>query len=173
VDTSRDVGIDTFDGRKIEAFVINGSIFDGIATNHTLTVERLLSPISKEDCNCIGCLGLNYKDHAKEADLALPKAPVLFTTPRTALVDPYPAAITIPKCAQDGTSNYEAELCVVISKTSRDISEEEALDYVLGYTCSNDVSARALQFATSQWGFSKGLDGSCPIGKRVPSLALI
>lgn len=94
-----------------------------------------------------------------------PKAPILFTKPRSALADPYPSAVVIPKCAQDGSSDYEAELCVIIGKTGRDISEEEALDYVLGYTASNDVSARNLQFATSQWSFSKGLDSSCPIGK--------
>lgn len=55
-------------------------------------------------------------------------------------------------------------MCVVIGKTGRDIPEDKALDYVLGYTCSNDVSARTLQMTTSQWSFSKGLDGSCPIG---------
>lgn len=94
-----------------------------------------------------------------------PKAPILFTKPRSALADPYPSAVVIPKCAQDGSSDYEAELCVVIGKTGRDISEEDALDYVLGYTASNDVSARNFQFVTSQWSFSKGLDSSCPIGK--------
>lgn len=96
--------------------------------------------------------------------MALPKAPILFTKPRTSLADPYPGAIPVPKAAQDGTSDYEAELCVVIGKTARDIPEDQALDYVLGYTCSNDVSARTLQMITSQWGFSKGLDGSCPLG---------
>ena len=96
--------------------------------------------------------------------MALPKAPILFTKPRTALSDPYPTAIPVPKAAQDGTSDYEAELCVVIGKSGRDIPEDQALDYVLGYTCSNDVSARTMQMLTSQWSFSKGLDGSCPIG---------
>ena len=90
--------------------------------------------------------------------------PVLFSKPRSALTDPYPATIDIPRCAQDGSSDYEAELCLVIGKTGRDISEHEALDYVLGYTASNDVSARTLQFKTGQWSFSKGLDDSCPIG---------
>jgi 2-keto-4-pentenoate hydratase/2-oxohepta-3-ene-1,7-dioic acid hydratase in catechol pathway len=97
--------------------------------------------------------------------MALPKAPILFTKPRTALADPYPAVIPIPKCAQDGTSDYEAELCVVIGKSGRNIPEERALDYVLGYTASNDVSARTLQMLTTQWSFSKGLDGSCPVGR--------
>lgn len=77
---------------------------------------------------------------------------------------PYPAAINIPVAAQDGTSDYEAELCLIIGKDGRDIPEEEALDYVLGYTASNDVSARTLQLLTPQWSFSKGLDSSCPIG---------
>jgi 2-keto-4-pentenoate hydratase/2-oxohepta-3-ene-1,7-dioic acid hydratase in catechol pathway len=96
--------------------------------------------------------------------MSLPSAPILFTKPRHALADPYPSAIPIPKAAQDGTSDYEAELCLVIGKTGRDIPEDKALDYVLGYTCSNDVSARTMQMATTQWSFSKGLDGSCPLG---------
>lgn len=96
--------------------------------------------------------------------MALPAAPILFSKPRTALANPFPAAVPIPKCAQDGSSDYEAELCVVIGKTGRNIPEERALDHVLGYTCSNDVSARTLQLTTTQWGFSKGLDGSCPLG---------
>ena len=103
--------------------------------------------------------------HPQEANLALPKAPIMFTKPRSALAGPYPASINIPKCAQDGTSDYEAELCIVIGKTGRDIPEEEALNYVLGYTASNDVSARSFQRITPQWSFSKGLDGSCPIGE--------
>ena len=85
---------------------------------------------------------------------------------------PYPAAINIPVAAQDGTSDYEAELCLIIGKDGRDISEEDALDYVLGYTASNDVSARALQLLTPQWSFSKGLDSSCPIGDGPLSCSL-
>ena len=108
---------------------------------------------------------LSLTDMTQEANLALPKAPILFTKPRSALIGPYPAAVNIPKCAQDNTSDYEAELCLVIGKTGRDISEENALDYVLGYTASNDVSARTMQMITSQWSFSKGLDSSCPIGE--------
>lgn len=142
--------------------------------------------MERETCNYIRCLGLNYKDHAEvkygvssaekrnlltnvtqEANLPLPKAPILFTKPRSALIGPYPAAVNIPKCAQDNTSDYEAELCLVIGKTGRDISEEDALDYVLGYTASNDVSARTMQLITPQWSFSKGLDSSCPIGECI------
>lgn len=104
----------------------------------------------------IRCLGLNYKDHAREANMPIPNEPVLFIKPRTALNGPHPAKINIPKIAQDGTSDYEAEMCFVISNTGRDIPKEQALDYVLGYTVGNDVSARAQQFKNSQWCFSKG-----------------
>ncbi|KAJ5383233.1 Fumarylacetoacetase C-terminal-like protein [Penicillium concentricum] len=161
IDTTRDVGRDSVDGVDIAVKVIEGTIFDGRVTEDIL---HLLAPITQEQCSYIRCLGLNYMDHAQEANMPLPKAPILFTKPRTALAGPYPATINIPKCAQDETSDYEAELCLVIAKTGRDIPEEEALDYVLGYAASNDVSARTLQFATAQWSFSKGLDGSCPIG---------
>lgn len=173
VDTSADVGLASVEGKTIKAYKISGTIFDGEVTKTELTVKQLLSPVATEQCSYIRCLGLNYKDHAKEANLALPKAPVLFTKPRTALADPYPATLNIPKVAQDDTSDYEAELCAVIGKTGRDISEADALDYVLGYTCSNDVSARNLQFATSQWSYSKGLDGSCPIGPVLVSSSVI
>lgn len=101
----------------------------------------------------------------QEAKMDPPTVPVLFTKPRTSLSGPYPATISIPKFAQDGSSDYEAELCVVIGKTGKDIPKEKASEYILGYTCSNDVSARKMQTLTSQWGFSKGLDGSCPLGK--------
>jgi dihydroxyacetone synthase len=101
-------------------------------------------------------MGLNYRDHAREANMPIPDVPVLFIKPRTALNGPSPAQIPIPRISQDGTADYEAELSFVISKTGRDIPEDEASDYVLGYTASNDVSARAQQFKNSQWCFSKG-----------------
>ncbi|KAF3395970.1 Fumarylacetoacetate hydrolase domain-containing protein 2 [Penicillium rolfsii] len=164
VDTTRDIGLDSVNEVEIAAYLIEGTIFDGRVTQEIMHVKQLLSPVSREECNYIRCLGLNYIDHAKEANMALPKAPILFTKPRTALIGPFPTAINVPKCAQDGTSDYEAELCVVMGRTGRDIPEHEALDYVLGYTASNDVSARSLQLITAQWSFSKGLDGSCPIG---------
>ncbi|KAJ5214226.1 hypothetical protein N7449_001395 [Penicillium cf. viridicatum] len=176
VDTTRDVGRDSVDGVEIAVKAIEGTIFDGRVTNEILHVKQplqLLAPVTQEQCSYIRCLGLNYIDHAQEANLPLPKAPILFTKPRTALAGPYPAAINVPKCAQDDTSDYEAELCLVIGKTGRDIPEEEALDYVLGYTASNDVSARTLQLITAQWSFSKGLDGSCPIGPVLVASSVI
>jgi 2-keto-4-pentenoate hydratase/2-oxohepta-3-ene-1,7-dioic acid hydratase in catechol pathway len=104
----------------------------------------------------IRCLGLNYYEAAKEAKAPIPEVPVLFVRPRTALNGPFPAAINVPKIAQDGTSDYEAELSIILGRTGRDIPEEEAMSHVLGYTCSNDVSARTQQFKNTQWSFSKG-----------------
>ena len=119
-------------------------------------LPQLLAPLRTDEVPIIRCLGLNYRDHAKEANMPIPDVPVLFIKPRTALAGPAPAKINIPAIAQDGTSDYEAEMSIVISKTGKDIPKERAMEYVLGYTCSNDVSARAQQFKNSQWCFSKG-----------------
>lgn len=105
--------------------------------------------------------------------MPIPDVPILFIKPRTSVNGPFPAKINVPKIAQDGSSDYEAELSFVISKDCRDVSEENALDYVLGYTCSNDVSARNQQFNNSQWSFSKGFDGSCPLGPVLVSASAI
>jgi hypothetical protein len=65
VDTSRDIGLDSVEGKEIRAYLINGTIFAGEVTNKVYTVKQLLSPVSMEDCNFIRCLGLNYMDHAE------------------------------------------------------------------------------------------------------------
>lgn len=94
--------------------------------------------------------------------------------PETSLADPYPAKTIIPKfTVKDDKADYESELAVVISKPAKNVSEADALDYVLGYTASNDVSSRAKQFSQSQWCFSKGFDGACPIGPVLVSPSLI
>jgi 2-keto-4-pentenoate hydratase/2-oxohepta-3-ene-1,7-dioic acid hydratase in catechol pathway len=96
--------------------------------------------------------------------------PLYNRKPATALADPYPAPTVIPKAfVNDQAADYEAEFVIVIGhhhsdKVCKDISEENAMDYVAGYTAANDLSSRKRQFETSQWGFSKGFDGACPIG---------
>ncbi|KAJ5675028.1 uncharacterized protein N7477_004962 [Penicillium maclennaniae] len=171
--TYPDVGIAILNGERVAVKLVKGSIFDGIVTDTIVHIDRLLAPIGIEEVPIIRCLGLNYRDHAKEANMPIPDVPVLFVKPRTAHNGPYPAKIIVPKIAQDGSSDYEAELSVVLSKTGRDIPESEAMEYVLGYTCSNDVSARTQQFKNSQWSFSKGLDGSCPLGPVLVSPSTI
>ncbi|KAL4737907.1 hypothetical protein BDV11DRAFT_171504 [Aspergillus similis] len=159
-----DVGLAVVNGERIAVRLIQGSIFDGAVTEKQMHVARvgapiptnLLAPIDMEDVPIIRCMGLNYRDHAREANMAIPDVPVLFIKPRTALNGSHPAKINVPKIAQDGSSDHEAELSIILSKTGRDIPESAAMNYVLGYTCSNDVSARMQQFKNSQWCFSKG-----------------
>lgn len=86
--------------------------------------------------------------------------------PETSLADPWPAPCMLPKLTQqDDCGDYESELAVIIGKECKNVSEQDAYDYVLGYTVSNDISSRSSQFAQSQWCFSKGFDGACPLGK--------
>lgn len=85
--------------------------------------------------------------------------------PDTCLADPWPAPTIIPKhTIESDSADYESELAIVIGKEAKNVSEADALDYVLGYTASNDISSRASQFAQTQWCYSKGFDGACPIG---------
>lgn len=95
----------------------------------------------------------------------LPAVPPLFLKPSTSLADPWPASSILPKITQlDGTGDYESEMAIVIGRDAKNVSEAEALDYVLGYTAANDISSRTPQMAQSQWCFSKGFDTSCPLG---------
>lgn len=111
------------------------------------------------------CIGLNYRQHAKECGLALPPAPVLFNKFSNALAADGDAVYLSPEYVE---YDYEAELVAVIGKPARNVSEEDALDYVFGYTCGNDLSTRDLQFVRSnQWLLSKTLDGFAPIGPCV------
>ena len=108
------------------------------------------------------CIGLNYRRHAMECNLPIPDHPVLFNKFPSTLA-PCGAAIAL----QPGyvEYDYEAELVVVMGRKARHVSEAEAMDYVFGYTCGNDVSTRDLQFARgNQWVLSKSLEGFGPIG---------
>ncbi|KAJ7624716.1 hypothetical protein FB45DRAFT_924080 [Roridomyces roridus] len=176
VDINQDVGIASRNGDEIKVEVFDGSsVLDaGKPTGKIELVERLLSPLASNEVGSIRCIGLNYQQHAEEAKIDIPKVPVLFMKPATALGDPFPAPTIIPKFTiQHQTADWESELAVVIGKTAKDVSEADALDYVLGYTGSNDVSSRKSQFEQSQWCFSKGFDGSCPIGPAIVSTELV
>ena len=106
--------------------------------------------------------------------MAIPDIPTVFMKPSTALADPFPSPTVIPKFTlKDDCCDYESELVIVIGKKCKDVSEADALDYVLGYTAANDVSSRTSQFAQSQWSYSKGFDGACPIGPTIVSKELI
>jgi 2-keto-4-pentenoate hydratase/2-oxohepta-3-ene-1,7-dioic acid hydratase in catechol pathway len=114
----------------------------------------------------IVCVGLNYRDHAEEQGVDLPQAPLFFAKYATALIGPGDA-IVIPPVVQE--CDYEAELGVVIGRTVKGVSRENALEAVAGYVVANDVSARDLQFADGQWTRGKSPDTFCPVGPLVPA----
>lgn len=107
------------------------------------------------------CIGLNYKDHAAESGVALPEKPVVFAK-LTSCVNSPGQAIVLPPDTHE--VDYEAELAVVIGRTCRRVSAAEALDYVAGYTCMNDVSARDFQRGDGQWVRAKSQDTFGPMG---------
>jgi 2,4-diketo-3-deoxy-L-fuconate hydrolase len=114
------------------------------------------------------CIGRNYLGHAEEGarargeELKLPPVPEIFTKAPTAIADPDQTLRLSSIVSQK--YDWEAELAVVIGKPCKDVPESEALDVVFGYTCLNDVSARDLQRATTQWFKGKTLDDTCPVG---------
>jgi 2-keto-4-pentenoate hydratase/2-oxohepta-3-ene-1,7-dioic acid hydratase in catechol pathway len=109
--------------------------------------------------------GLNYADHARESGTPPPRSPVLFAKTNNALIGPGDPIVF--RTAHTEQVDYEAELGVVIGRRARDVAEGDALDYVLGYTAANDVSARDAQFADGQWLRGKSFDTFAPIGPAI------
>ena len=110
------------------------------------------------------CIGLNYRDHAAESNLPIPREPVVFSKFPTAVIAPGEPVVLPGGSTQ---VDYEAELAVVIGKRAKGVSQAQALDYVLGYTCLNDVSARDFQFADGQWQRGKSCDTFAPMGPTI------
>ena len=146
------------------ALILEGDPWHGFeTTSKRAVIGERLAPV--EPVN-IFCIGLNYRAHAEETGASLPKNPVIFMKPTTALNHPE-NEIVLPACCRDVPEvDYEAELAVVIGKAARNVSEEDALEYVLGYTCANDVSARRWQKhgGGGQWVKGKSFDSFCPLG---------
>jgi 2-keto-4-pentenoate hydratase/2-oxohepta-3-ene-1,7-dioic acid hydratase in catechol pathway len=109
-------------------------------------------------------VGLNYRDHAKELEMPLPDEPILFLKPPTALLGPEDCII-YPEQAQ--RVDYEAELAVILSDCCKNVEPEDVMDYVAGFTCLNDVTARDLQKKDVQWTRAKSFDTFCPVGPRL------
>ncbi|HEY5576550.1 MAG TPA: fumarylacetoacetate hydrolase family protein [Clostridiaceae bacterium] len=110
------------------------------------------------------CIGLNYKPHAAECDMKIPEAPILFSKFNNAL-SAHNDVVELPKGAHK--FDYEAELVIVIGKEAKNVSKEDALTYIFGYTTGNDLSARDLQFVSGQWLLGKTSDGFAPLGPYV------
>lgn len=136
---------DCFQQKKIETLPLSGEI-------------KLLAPIIPTK---ILALGANYKKHAEELKLKINPSPIIFMKPDTSIIASF-ENIILP-C--DATRvDYEAELAIIIKKDCKNVKEENAKDYILGYTCANDVSERVFQKADGQWTRAKGFDTFCPLG---------
>ena len=127
-----------------------------------LDTVTLLAPVPAP--GKVVCVGRNYAEHAAETGSAVPTEPQLFSKWANAVVGPG-ADVVFPPITQ--ALDYEAELVAVIGRTARRVSEDDALDVVLGYTCGNDISARDLQFGDTQWTRGKALDTFAPMGPSI------
>ncbi len=122
--------------------------------------ERLGSPVARP--SKIVCIGLNYAQHAKETNAAVPKEPILFFKSTTSLIGPYDT-VTIPK--NSVKTDWEVELAFVIEKKASYVQEHEAMDYVAGYVLHNDISEREFQLERGgTWDKGKGCDTFAPVG---------
>ena len=110
------------------------------------------------------CIGLNYRDHAKESNMPLPEKPIIFSKFSSAVIAPG-EPVTLPAGSQK--VDYEAELAVVIGRRAKNVKAERAYDHVLGYTAFNDVSARDFQFSDGQWQRGKSCDTFAPMGQSI------
>lgn len=137
---------------------------DAKAKTYALKDVKIGPPIRRP--GKVLAVGLNYIDHCKEANLPVPPEPVLFTKWSTSVCGPYDDVILPPVASKE--VDYEVELGVVIGKRATNVSEKDALDYVMGYTVVNDVSARDQQFANAkQWDRGKSFDTFCPWGPYI------
>lgn len=140
-----------------------GSLFEKLEpTGEPAKVARLRAPL---DPAAILCIGLNYRKHAAETNAPLPKFPVVFCKNPASVQDP-DGVIELPKYLASSQVDYECELAVVIGKRAKNVPREKAIEYVLGYTAANDVSARDWQKdgGGGQWCKGKSFDTFCPLG---------
>jgi 2-keto-4-pentenoate hydratase/2-oxohepta-3-ene-1,7-dioic acid hydratase in catechol pathway len=126
---------------------------------HSTSDIEFLPPLERP--GKIVCVGLNYRSHLAEIGEPIPRYPILFDKPATSIIG-HGKSIVLPRISRQ--VDYEGELAVVIGRRGKYIPEEEALSYVAGYTCANDVSAHDIEFRTSQWTSGKMLDTFCPLG---------
>jgi 2-keto-4-pentenoate hydratase/2-oxohepta-3-ene-1,7-dioic acid hydratase in catechol pathway len=131
---------------------------EALSKEFSLDQVRLLPPSLPTK---IVAIGLNYRDHAEELKLQLPEEPLLFMKPPSSVIGPGDAIVLPPQSAR---VDFEAELAIVIGKAAKQVSRKAAREYILGYTCLNDVTARDLQTKDGQWTRAKSFDTFCPVG---------
>lgn len=129
--------------------------------SHSLDEVVFLPPCEPKK---IIAVGLNYTDHAEELGMEIPDEPLIFLKAVSSLAA-HQSVIKMPP--QSERIDYEGELAVIIERECKDIDETEADEYIFGYTCANDVTARDLQKKDGQWARAKSFDGFCPVGPIV------
>nr|WP_319373576.1 fumarylacetoacetate hydrolase family protein [uncultured Methanobacterium sp.] len=162
------------DGNEKTGVIINGGMvelhhslieashspFDDLERKEFYSMDevKILPPVQPSK---VVCVGLNYRDHAEELNMNLPEEPILFLKPPTTVIG-HEDKIMYPH--QSHQVDYEAELAVVIGSEARFVNQEDAFDYIAGYTALNDVTARDLQQKDGQWTRAKSFDTFCPLG---------
>jgi 2-keto-4-pentenoate hydratase/2-oxohepta-3-ene-1,7-dioic acid hydratase in catechol pathway len=148
------------------ALRIQGDIFANYTVTHQkVAIAKLLAPVVPP---AILCIGLNYRKHAEETGAKIPEQPILFIKNPASLQNPNDP-IVLPTFLKSNKVDWECELAIVIGKRCKNVTKEQALDYVLGYTIGNDVSARDWQkdFGGGQWCRGKSFDTFCPLGPAI------
>lgn len=145
---------------------------EGVNKNEKVKVLDVadLNYLPAVDPSTIICVGLNYRKHAEETNASIPESPILFNKFRNT-ISANNSPVPLPKKSKE--VDYEVELGIVIGKYCKDVSVDEALNYVAGYTAVNDFSARDLQMKTPQWMLGKISDGFCPVGPNLVTKSTI
>ena len=162
LDQSGKMGFGRFDKEGNTFLILQKGDGDFEATDQRITPFQFLTPI---DFRSIYAIGLNYRAHAEETGLEIPKYPMVFMKAPTATQNPGDP-IVLPRYMRSDKVDFEAELGVVIGRPCKNVKPEEALSYVLGYVCANDVSARDWQKEKGGGQFCRGktFDTFCPVG---------
>lgn len=156
----------TYYGHLVEGVItrLEGDIFDSVEPSDETVFASDVKLLAPCEPSKVVCVGLNYLDHAKEMDLELPKAPLLFLKPSTTVIA-HQDGIKAPGNA--GRLDYEGELAIVIGKQTKNVSVEDAANVIFGFTCANDFTAREIQFSDGQWTRGKSFDTFCPLGPGI------
>ena len=138
---------------------LRGRLAESTSPSIRIDAITLLAPVPMP--GKVICIGLNYADHAAESGMEPPTSPLAFSKFSSNVIGP---DAPVPMPLGESETDYEAELAVVIGRRAWRIDEADAMSHVLGYTCANDLSARAFQFADGQWQRGKSCEGFCPVG---------
>ncbi len=151
--------LDVPDGTTLRELIAAGGVLPAPDAAASLDGARLTVPLAPGK---IVAIGLNYLDHIREAGMATPERPLVFTKFTTSLIADG-ETIVIDRALTERV-DWEVELAVVVGRTLRNVAATDALDHIFGYTVANDVSARDVQFGDGQWVRGKSLDTFCPLG---------